>query len=254
MSFVSSLEKGDREISRVPYIAACSVMPSSPLPQTSACTQPLSLRSLPSARRSDMSFVRRSPTYGLLWVYPHLALWHIFVDIFVDESVITGLDNGSYNNSPVYVTLYLIPSRDDVIKWKYFPRYWPFVRGIHRSPVDSPHNSQWRGALALSWIRAWTNGWANKRVACVLKRHRAHYDVTVTIFSLFPKCDDNYKNRVKLENHCYDRNDTDGVSGLYKVSEHPSCCRISAPVRWRLSFSATCSENLWLTRTCLTPR
>ena len=21
---------------------------------------------------------------------------------------------------------------DDVIKWKYFPRYWPFVRGIHR--------------------------------------------------------------------------------------------------------------------------
>ena len=22
---------------------------------------------------------------------------------------------------------------DDVIKWKHFPRYWPFVRGIHRS-------------------------------------------------------------------------------------------------------------------------
>ena len=21
----------------------------------------------------------------------------------------------------------------DVIKWKHFPRYWPFVRGIHRS-------------------------------------------------------------------------------------------------------------------------
>ena len=27
---------------------------------------------------------------------------------------------------------------DDVIKWKHFPRYWPFVRGIHRSLVDSP--------------------------------------------------------------------------------------------------------------------
>ena len=26
---------------------------------------------------------------------------------------------------------------DDVIKWKHFPRYWPFVRGIHRSPVNS---------------------------------------------------------------------------------------------------------------------
>ena len=23
---------------------------------------------------------------------------------------------------------------DDAIKWKHFPRYWPFVRGIHRSP------------------------------------------------------------------------------------------------------------------------
>ena len=28
---------------------------------------------------------------------------------------------------------------DDVIKWKHFPRYWPFVRGIHRSPVNSLH-------------------------------------------------------------------------------------------------------------------
>ena len=27
------------------------------------------------------------------------------------------------------------PLHDDVIKWKHFPRYWPFVRGIHRSPV-----------------------------------------------------------------------------------------------------------------------
>ena len=28
---------------------------------------------------------------------------------------------------------------DDVIKWKHFPRNWPFVRGIHRLPVNSPH-------------------------------------------------------------------------------------------------------------------
>ena len=31
--------------------------------------------------------------------------------------------------------------------WEHFSRYWPFVRGIHRSPVNSPHNGQWRGAL-----------------------------------------------------------------------------------------------------------
>ena len=47
---------------------------------------------------------------------------------------------------------------DDVIKWKHFPRYWPFVRGIHRSPVNSPHKGQWRGALMFSVICAWING------------------------------------------------------------------------------------------------
>ena len=36
----------------------------------------------------------------------------------------------------------LIVLHDDVIKWKHFPRYWPFVRGIHRSPVNSPNKGQ----------------------------------------------------------------------------------------------------------------
>ena len=30
---------------------------------------------------------------------------------------------------------------------KHFPRNCPFVRGIHRSPMNSPHKGQWRGAL-----------------------------------------------------------------------------------------------------------
>ena len=68
---------------------------------------------------------------------------------------------------------------DDVIKWKHFPRYWPFVRGIHRPPVNSPHEAQWRGALMFSLICVWKNGWVNNREAGDLKRYRAHYDVTV---------------------------------------------------------------------------
>ena len=40
-----------------------------------------------------------------------------------------------------------IGTHDDVIKWKHL-RYWPFVRGIHRTPVNSPHTGHWRGALA----------------------------------------------------------------------------------------------------------
>ena len=81
--------------------------------------------------------------------------------------------------------MYLCTSQDctiihhDVIKWKHFPRYWPFVRGIHRSPVNSPHKGQWRGALMFSLICVWINGWVNNREAGDLRPYRAHYDVTV---------------------------------------------------------------------------
>ena len=68
---------------------------------------------------------------------------------------------------------------DDVIKWKNFPRNWPFVRWIHWSPVNSPHKGQWRGALMFSLICAWINGWVNNREAGVLRRHRGYCDVIV---------------------------------------------------------------------------
>ena len=68
---------------------------------------------------------------------------------------------------------------DDVIKWKHFPRYWPFVRGIHQSPVNSPHKGQWSGALIFSFICVWINSWVNNRAAGDLRCYRAHYDVIV---------------------------------------------------------------------------
>ena len=70
-------------------------------------------------------------------------------------------------------------NHDDVIEWKHFPRYWPFVRGIHRSPVNSTHKGQWRGALMFSLICSWINGWINNREAGHLRRHRVHYVVIV---------------------------------------------------------------------------
>ena len=50
---------------------------------------------------------------------------------------------------------------DDVIKWKHFPHYWPFVRGIHRSR----HKGQWCGSLMFSLICVWINGCVNNREA-----------------------------------------------------------------------------------------
>ena len=84
--------------------------------------------------------------------------------LFELENAVTSLDR--------YVFASL---NDDVIEWKHFPRYWPFVRGIHRSP----HNGQWRRALMLSLIWARINGWVNTDEAGHLRRHRAHCDVIV---------------------------------------------------------------------------
>ena len=62
---------------------------------------------------------------------------------------------------------------------KTFSRYWPFVRGIHRSPVNSPYKGQWRGALMFILICTWINGWVNNRETGDSRRHCAHYDVIV---------------------------------------------------------------------------
>ena len=89
------------------------------------------------------------------WLRPVVYLWPGKIELWYPESF-----------------------HNDVIKWKHFPHYWPFVRGTHRSPVNSPHKGQWRGAL-IFFICAWMNGWVNNREAGDLRPHRAHYDVTV---------------------------------------------------------------------------
>ena len=66
----------------------------------------------------------------------------------------------------------------DVIKWKHFPRYWPFVRGIHRPLVSSPHKGQWCRALMFPLICAWIKrlskqswDWWFETPSCSLWRH-----------------------------------------------------------------------------------
>ena len=73
---------------------------------------------------------------------------------------------------------------DDVIKWKHFPRNWPFVWGIHRSPVNSLHKGPWRVALMFSLICVWINDRVNNREAGDLRRYRAHYDVIEMLVSV----------------------------------------------------------------------
>ena len=77
---------------------------------------------------------------------------------------------------------------DDLIKWKYFPRYWSFVRGILISPVNSPHKGQWRGALMFSLICAWINGLVNNREAGDWRRRSDDYDVSVMQLGTIVAC------------------------------------------------------------------
>ena len=90
----------------------------------------------------------------------------------------------SFNHHP-FITCRLVTLLYQNTWWRHqmetFPRNWPFVWGIHRSPVNSPQKGQWRGALMFSLICAWITDWVNNREAGDLRRHRGHYDVTVMI-------------------------------------------------------------------------
>ena len=68
---------------------------------------------------------------------------------------------------------------DDVIKWKHFPRYSPFVWG--NSPVNGEFSTQSSVTrnLMFSFICAWTSCWVNKGDADNLRRYRSHCDAIV---------------------------------------------------------------------------
>ena len=72
-------------------------------------------------------------------------------------------------------------NHDDVIKWKHFPRYWSFVRWIHRLQANSTHKGQWRRALMFFFDLRLNKRLSNHRHASDLRRHHAHYNVTTMV-------------------------------------------------------------------------
>ena len=64
------------------------------------------------------------------------------------------LNQGLWNRSiHTYTYIYTFTYTYTYTWWhqkETFPRYWPFVQGIHRSSVNSPHKGQWHGALMRS--------------------------------------------------------------------------------------------------------
>ena len=68
-------------------------------------------------------------------------------------------------------------NHDDVIKWKHFPRYWPFVRGIHRSrwiPTQMPVTRSFNVFFDLRLNKQLSKqswGWWFETPWCSLWRH-----------------------------------------------------------------------------------
>ena len=151
-------------------------------------------------------------------IYVHIYAWHIHTQICnhnvfhnTEKAVLKKSDKSCVRPS-VFINNSLIveqaeqtgnvkgiTSHDDVIKWKYFPHYCPFVRGIHRSPVNSPHKGQWCRALMFSLICTWINGWVNNGEAGDSRRHRAHYDVTVMLQGMLVKHTNGYIEKKRKE-------------------------------------------------------
>ena len=100
--------------------------------------------------------------------------WYCPTELFIFYTCVTIVNALWTVNKYIAV---VCTTHDDVIS--IFRGSWPFVRGTHRSPVDSLNNCQWSGALMFSSICAWTKRWANNRVASGLRRHRAHDEVPV---------------------------------------------------------------------------
>ena len=114
--------------------------------------------------------ILKSPWWAaLVWKY------HLIITVLSPKYAIVPVEWRRYIGSAIW------DSFDDVIKWKYFPRHWPFVQGIHQSPVNSPHKGQWRGALMFSVICAWTSSLTNNGDAADLRHHRIHDDAIVTM-------------------------------------------------------------------------
>ena len=103
-------------------------------------------------------------------LYVMNLLYHTFLtETFDSFNYYSGLHHWQWGNGMLARDITLNPMHG-VLKWKHFPRYWPFVWGIHRSAVNSPHKGQWRGPLMFSFICAWINGWVNNPGPLFTKR------------------------------------------------------------------------------------
>ena len=126
----------------------------------------------PPVRRTKLELYVNDPT-------GRLQIWFM---ILAQTDGPNGIGGHQHGPSGLPLLTFLVAVWD-IPWWRHqmetFSALLAVCAGIHRSPVNSPHKGQWRGALMFSLVCAWINGWGNNREADDLRRHCAHYDVTV---------------------------------------------------------------------------
>ena len=95
---------------------------------------------------------------------------------------------------------------DDVIKWKHFPRYWAFVRGIYRPPVDSPTKARDAELCCFLDLRL------NKR----LSKQSRHRWFETPLRSLWRHCN----------SHSYPLLFEVSIKSFYHLSHFPNSCMV----------------------------
>ena len=121
----------------------------------------------------------QDPTQVVIIRHTEMKSWHQYIETLINK-----------NSTFIWLIVWLASDRgqaitwadvqcwrsahDDVIKWTHFPRYWPFVWGIHRSqrPVkrsfDVFFDLRLNQRLSITIVRL-----------VILRRNRAHCDVIV---------------------------------------------------------------------------
>ena len=112
-------------------------------------------------------------------VYIFYQVWIRYICIFawptlVGCTVLRSIDTSLQCVSPFHTEI--ANTHDDVIKWKHFPRYWPFVRGIHPGEVPSqrPVTRRFDVFLDQRMYKRWSEqpwGWWFETPSWSLWRH-----------------------------------------------------------------------------------
>ena len=95
-------------------------------------------------------------TFGWWWWRSWWWWWYILTNYKINNKQLT-FQLRSWNprwlpTKAINCSNKMVLPGTDVNKWKHFPRYWPFVRGIRRPPMNSPHKAN----NAELWCFLWS--------------------------------------------------------------------------------------------------